>query len=509
MSLDAASADRIETVRGPATLLYGGSAIGGVVNVIDNRIPDHRPEKALAGSAEDRGRLLRRRADRLGRARRRGRRARLALRRVSGAAPKTTGRRALPSVPAASGSLVEVENSDLDARGLTGGVSLVGGVGNLGVSYGGFDTTYGKPMGPSDDESTPETPVRIDLEQRRLDLRGELVRDFAILRGLRGRVGHTDYTHAELEGDEVGTVFSNDAWEARIEAPQRPWGALTGTIGVQLGRRDFAAAGAEQLVPPTRTGNVAVFAYEEVGPETLKLQLGGRFEHQSVDPDGDALPRRTFDGLSGLAGLVWLYRDGYSIAGSVARAFKPPAAEELFSNGPHDATGSFEIGNPTLAAESSLGLNLSLRKRTGWLTGEFNLFRNRFRDFIYQRFTGEVDAEEGFPIIAFSQADATFWGIEGHADVALFRREAHQLDVEVTTDYVRATLTASDEPLPLIPPFRIGAGLRYQGSRLSSGVAVRHVAAQDRVAPLRDRDRRLHHARGQCRRPALRRSDRP
>jgi iron complex outermembrane receptor protein len=187
------------------------------------------------------------------------------------------------------------------------------------------------------------------------------------------------------------------------------------------------------------------------------------------------------DGFSGSVGLSYRRGDAFTTGLTVARSVKLPTAEELFSNGPHVATRSFEIGEPDLREEKSLGVDLSLRGEAGRVAVLANAFLNRFDDYIFQEFTDR--AEDGLPVLRYVQGDARFMGVEGELTVDLLHAEPHHLDLEVGGDYVRAERRDRDEDLPRIPPARLHAGLHYAGRALTARTEVRHVMEQDRVGP--------------------------
>lgn len=511
VAVETLGAERIEIVRGPATLLYGSSAIGGVVNVIDDSIPDYRPEERVSGSVE----LLYGSA-----AREKGGAAEL----VGTLGPLVwhldVARREaddyeIPGRPEAEQGEEEEEheeepfdgqlaNSAVETESGTFGLSWVGRDGFLGLSVSAFDTLFGIPghahghgaEEPHDEaraarsatsavtraaeEEGEEPPVRSDLEQRRLDLRGELQRPFGVFRGAKLRLGVADYEHRELEGDEVGTLFLNDSWEARLELPHRRLGALSGALGLQASRRDFEARGEESFTPPSTTENWGLFAFEELARGKLTWQFGLRYERQENDVEAPGVPDRSFAGLSASLGAAYSPGEEWGLVLSLARSTKLPNAEELYSNGPHAATRSFEIGDPDLDEEKSLGVDLALRKKSGRLTGELALFVNRFDGFIFERPTGEFEDE--LPVFRFGQADAEFWGGELDAHLELLHVEPHHLELDLMADFVRAELAESGEPLPRIPPLRFGAGLHYRGERLWARIEARRIAAQRRTA---------------------------
>lgn len=513
VSVDPLAAEQIEVLRGPATLLYGSSAVGGVVNVIDNRVPDSLPGAPIGGSVELRGGTV---ADERGGA--------ASLDGALGSRfawhvdllKRETDDYEIPGFAESAALRAEegeegeeheqvrglAENSATDTESGTVGLSWIGDHAFFGLATGRYNSLYGIPGGHShgheheegeeeeeEHEEEEEAPVRVDLEQRRWDLRGGVTQPFGIFRGVNLRFGSTDYEHRELEGDEVGTRFLSDSWEGRLELLQKRHGALTGSFGLQAQSRDFEAIGEEAFVPPTQTDNWALFTFQEIERGPWRFQFGGRFERQDVtadlpsDPDAVEGPDdRSFDGLSGSAGLVWQSGEDYSLGLSLARSTKLPNAEELFSNGPHLATNAFEIGDPGLDPETSLSADLTLRKTSGPFTGELNLFLNRFDDFIFESATGEE--EDGLPVFRYTQRDAEFRGAELSGLYELIHAEPYHVDLELGVDYVRAELRDTGDPLPRIPPLRYRLGLHYRGEKLHGLIEGQRVEEQDRVAAL-------------------------
>jgi iron complex outermembrane receptor protein len=463
VSVDPLAAERIEVLRGPATLLYGSSAVGGVVNVIDDRIPDSLPESRATGIVELRGGTV---ADERG-----------GIASVSGALGRFAWhadflRRETDDyeIPGAESSVLPNSATETESGSL--GFSHVAEGGFLGVSTTRYSTLYGIPGG---DEA-----VRIDLDQERYDLRGGITRPFAFFRGANLRFGTTDYEHVELEGAEVGTIFRNESWEGRFELLQKPIGPLSGSVGLQAQNRDFEAIGDEAFVPPTQTGSWALFTFQEIARGPWRYQFGARYEAQDVTARTEGPNDRSFDGVSGSFGLVREFGEDYTLGLSLARSTKLPNAEELFSNGPHIATNAFEIGDPDLDEETSLGADLTLRRVTGRLTGEVTLFVNRFDDYIYESFTGEE--EDGLTVFRYVQDDAEFRGAELTGVWELYHGEPDHLDVEFGADFVRAELRETGEPLPRIPSRRYRLGLHYRGEKLQGLIEGQRVEEQDRVA---------------------------
>ena len=462
VSYDPMGADRIEVVRGAATLLYGSSAVGGVVNVLDGRVPDHVPTQRIEGSV---GARVGSAAD-----------ERAASADLGGGAGRFAWQvgyldRGADDLDTPEGTLA---NSDLDTRRGTVGASYVGPNGFVGVAYTDFASNYG---------SAVEEEVRIDLDQTRVDLRGEYDVPAGFLRSIRARAGTADYEHVELEGDEVGTRFSNDSWEARAELLHRRLGAFEGNFGIHLTDRDFRAEGDEAYVQPTTTKTQALFVFEEIGRGKLLGEFGARWERQQTDSSDPTLQDRDFDALSASAGAVWKPAGDWSVALTLARSARLPTPEELYSNGPHVATFAFEIGDDGLGMESSLGIDLSVRRLAGRVRGEVNLFRDDFDDYIYDRATGEVDVDSGLPIYRFTQGDAEFRGLEALVHFELFHSEPHHVELDLRYDAVRAEL-GDGTPLPRIPASRYGVAVRYQGPKLWGNLEVLRTGDQDRVAPL-------------------------
>ncbi|MDJ0841663.1 MAG: TonB-dependent receptor, partial [Acidobacteriota bacterium] len=491
VSIDTATADRVEVLRGPASLRYGSSAVGGVVNVLDNRIPETVPGVPLEGQLELRGDTA---ADK--------RATSIRLNGGTGSfawhadfSTLETDDVEIPASPEEEHGEEEhgeeeegeeheeepfngvLENSAIDSDKGSVGVSYVTDRGFIGLSVVDYNTFYGisghghhghdeeeeHEEGEHEEEEEGEEEVNIDLEQRRYDLRGELRLD-GPFDTLNFRIGANDYEHVELEGEEIGTTFTNEYQEIRVEATHGAFGAMTsGSVGVQYSQRDFQAIGEEAFVPANDTDRLAAFIYEEMERDTWSLTMGLRVERQNnkaeaFDPhhheeegeeheeegeehEEEAQPfDLDFDGISASLGYIYGLDKDYAVAVNLTHTERAPNAEELFSNGPHLATAAFEVGNPDMDKESSLGLDVVLRKKAGLITGELSLFTNQFSDYIYEQFTGEE--EDGLREFEYVQADADFTGGEFHADITLLHTEPHHLHAEFSYDFVRGELDA-------------------------------------------------------------------
>ena len=507
VTADPGQAERIEVVRGPATLLYGSSAVGGVVNVIDERIPSSRAV-GTHGSVELRGGSVS--DERTGTLTLNGGRGEWAWHtsflaretddyEVPGFARLETDEHEEDEHEEDEHEEEEapfgfVPNTDIESQGgRFGATYFFSDRGFFGASVSGFESEYGLPGGLGHGEEGEEeeeeeegheegVPVRIDMEQQRIDLRGEVIRPFGAFQAFKVRVGVTDYEHVELEGVEEGTFFFNDYLEGRLELVQRQRsreGRIhSGSLGLQYSDRDLEAIGAEAFIPKTATERWAAFTLQEFEAGPLRWQLGARFESQDTDPISATFSARSHDGLSASVGLVWDASEVFSVAASVARSVKLPAAEELFSNGPHVASQAFEIGNPDLGEEVGLGLDLSLRLEREHFSGELTFFRQDFDDFIFQAFTGGV--EDGFPVVVYSQQDAEQVGAELKARIELYDVGGRHLHLALVGDVVNAELDSGGN-LPRIPPLRLGAGLHYHSEHWDASAEVRWIDDQTEV----------------------------
>lgn len=495
-ALEPLFASRIEVLRGPSTLLYGGSAVGGVVNVIDNTIPDAAPEKPFSGALELRGGGAS--DERTGVLSVGGGGTRFAFRlntlkqktddlsipgfaRIDAEAPPDQPHGTLPS-------------SATDTESFALGGTLFGVAGHFGAGVSRYETEYGVP--------TDEPGISIRMKQKRLDLDGEITQPFAIFRGAKARLGFGDYTHSEvIDGTTVNTTFENKAWEGRAELPHVAVGNLTGTLGVQAARSDFAAVGEEVVTPPYLTQSAALFALEEWKlADAASLQFGARYERQSielgeVDPDLPVVPgydavsyqKKKKDGLSGSLGVVTYPAKDWSLGAALAYTERLPTAQELFSNGPHAGTGAYEVGTSDLGKERSLGLDVSLRRRAGRVTGSVSAFVNRFSDYIFEQELAEdaipeENNEEGLTPFQFVARDARFYGAEAEVLFHLLDHDEHHLHLTLMADTVRAVQTTDDEPLPRTPPLRYGAKLAYHDDRWAFDVEARRTTSQRRIA---------------------------
>lgn len=516
VSAEPAQAERIEVVRGSALLRYGSSGSGGVVNVIDGRIPTEIPEDGLNGAFR------------------------------IGASSVDNGREVAGSIDTALGNLVlhldgtykatddyripgfaesdilmaaeeeeehegedhdedehdheeeeemfgRLENSATETKSVTGGLSYVGDRGFFGVAVHRFESDYGIPGGHEhgheeehegedhdedheEEGEEEEELVTIGLNQTRIDVNGRIDMD-GFIQTLQVFGGYADYEHTEFEGAEVGTVFANEGYEVRAEAIQAENNGWSAAYGVQYRDRDFSAIGEEAFVPPTSTKQFGVYTFQEKTMGDLHLEAAARFENtdQENSVTGESL---SFDGISLSAGGDYHISDAIRVGGNVFRTERAPTTEELFSNGPHLATNQFELGDNTLGIETATGVEAAIRHREEGHFLTLNLFYTDYSDFVFEQATGAE--EDGLDVFQFTAQDATFQGFEVQGGADLTQIGAFEIKADGLVEYVRAKTDAGD--LPRIPPLSALVGLEAESDRFSFRAELDYVTEQNRVS---------------------------
>ena len=524
---------RIEVVRGAATVLYGSSAIGGVVNVIDNRIPTQVPDRMVSGEFDARfGSNNLERSTALSIDTRLtdhwvlhmdGSILRTFDVSIPGYALVDRIRNELTPEQRARGDTFggdphgSVPNTAVFTRDFGIGTSYIWDKGFVGVSFNQFLSYYGVPDDPEMDDLTakPER-TNLDVTKRQYSLRSEINDPFAGFSNLDFKFTYTDYKHNELDGDAIGSTFKTNGFDSRLELAQKPHGNLEGSVGAQVFYRNLSVLGDESFLQPTHTLQLAAFAFEELKLDKLRLQAGARVEFNRVnidsnDPELTALKagqssRRDFVPLSAAVGALYDFTDDLNAAFTVRYSERAPTAEELFARGPHDATFQFLVGDPLLDKEKVLGVDLSLRKKEGMVTGNVSVYYNHFFNFIDFTNTGAV--EDDLPVYNYAPKRADFWGAEALLDFHLLPRSIttpvsvgdksvknvvspgvngdtpnpHDLYFELKGDYVHAQNQTDGEPLPRISPGRATAAIAYQGPKFGTRLEVQHVFDQDRVS---------------------------
>ena len=490
-------ARQIEVLRGPSALIHGGGAMGGVVNVLDNKIPTAIPQKGYEGSAEVR--LGTGASEKTGAFELTGGAGNLAvhvegLARDAGAYRVGSGWEEGRKVP---GSFNRTDSGSL-------GLSWVGEQGYLGVAYTRQAATYGLPghnhsydgchahgdhlhcgghgegdghghEGEGEGEhghGSAEVPVT-EMRSDRWDVRGEWRNPFAGVAALRLRAGITDYQHDETEEGQVATTFRNKAHDVRVELQHQPIAGWRGVLGVQTTQRKFSAEGEEAYVKPTETRRTGLFVLEEYQWQQWRFAAALRHERQTVDLL-DTEQSSSHNGTSASLSAVWKFTPGYALSGSWTHARRMPTAEELYAKGLHLATSTYERGNPDLKPETAQSIDLALRKTAGDTTFGLSVFHNQVKDYIYGR---TLDALDGLQLLQYTQANATFTGAEAHVRQRLNRHAG----VTLFGDIVRAKLDGGGY-LPRIPAARMGLRLDAAWQSWEGLAEWVQVARQNRVA---------------------------
>lgn len=519
VSVDPLSVQRIDVLRGPSTLLYGSSAIGGVVNMIDNSIAENPIGKPITGEIDLRA------GDSADEERTGG----VSLNgeiesfnwHLSGFSRETEN----IEIPGyAESSLLRqmeeeeadvlkdednhesendeikglLENSDTRTKGLKIGGSHVWDEGYVGLSLKLIDSNYGIPGGHhhheeelhhekhSDEdheheEDSEEISPRIDMNQFKLENRGEVRLDDDFYRAVRFGFAYSKYEHKELEGDEIATQFDKDSFETRFELTHGHDDGFEGGFGTQLRYDDFKAKGEEAFVPTSKTFSPALFAIEDFKiTEKLVWQVGGRYEFTSVDPEDSK--EEDFHTVSASTGPVLNLDDKGEYSSGVSFSFseRAPSSTELFANGAHLATQSYEIGDSSLNKERAVGAEVIFRKNSGRLTGDLSIFWQHYFDYINLTPTGEE--EEELPVFEYGIDRARFWGFEASTDFELLSRGVHGLHLYSQIDYVRGENISDSDPLPRITPLRGKVGVKYLYSNASIYVEGVFVDDQERLA---------------------------
>jgi iron complex outermembrane receptor protein len=525
----------IEVVRGPATILFGSGAIGGVVNVTDNVIPVEQPPTALSGEVD--GRFDSADLERSGA---------IAVtlspakhwvfhgevsvlrtddRDVPGFALDERIRALLTPEQAAGRGFGQnpegtVPNTYVKTKDYAFGGSYVWDKGYVGASFTEFLSVYGVPDDPEvDDPTTPPDRVRLDVDKRQVNARSSIVDPLPWFSTANAKFVYTDYKHDEIDGETIGSTFKTSGVDSRLELVHKPIGLFEGSIGGQFFYKELSILGADAFLQPSQTTEIAAFLFEEVKLGPVRLQFGARVEHQAIhidssDPDLTSLTSpdqqdQDFLPVSGAAGVLYDFAEGWQLAVNGTYSQRAPTAEELFARGPHDATFQFIIGDPTLSEEKNIGIDVSLRKTAGAVTGSISGFYNHYDGFIDFAPTG--DFEDGLRVFVYTPKTAEFYGAEAKADfhllpLTLTRMEDQEakdaksvknvitgeksesqsnpndLFLRLQADYVHATDLDTGDPLPRITPLRFSASLNYQGEHWNGSIEGQRVDEQDRVA---------------------------
>ena len=520
--------ERIEVLRGPATLLYGSSAIGGAVNVIGKEIPRQPVDpKGYEGAFEARYDTVSEGETYLGYTTVGQENWALTVTALDRKAADyeipddareeehhdDDGGHDDEDEEEYSGSTLE--NSFFNSTQYSiGGSWFFTPENRLSFSYARYESDYGIPgHGHSDahdmhdgddddhhddgaddddghDDEHDEESVAIDLERNRYDMELEIVDPIDWITALRVRLAYTDYEHEEGHGDEPGTVFERDGWEFRTEAAHTPWWIIDeGLIGIQASDVDFQAIGEElgdadegefAFGPPSTTETQAFFTTQHIHNGDLHYEFGGRIERADISVEGDG---SDYDevAFSVAASAIWNIDETNSLALVLQRAERHPNATELYANGPHLATGTFERGDDSLGKETAYGVDLTYRTQVASWSAEVSAFYTYFDDYIFAEET--EDREHGLHVFQYVGIEAEFYGFEAAAQTDLVRSEDGALTLGFMADYVRATNEDNGGDLPRIPPLRIGSRLGWTIGNWDMGGELRYAFEQGKTGP--------------------------
>lgn len=498
--VDPIIAERIEVLRGPSTLLYGNGAIGGVVNVIDNRIPEAVPEKIIGGAGEQRYDSATNESSSA--VKLEGGKNGFAYHvdgfyrdqnntHIGGAAiDEGAARQYDPSFNGLEpGELINTDgfigNSQARSRGGSVGMSYIGNAGLVGAAANSLEKVYGIPP-----DGHGEDPITVDLKQTKYDFKGQLDKPFAFADEVRLKFGYTDYQHTELDGGIPGTTFLNESFESRLELEHQPIGKLNGVLGFQSVNSEFEGLGEEgQIVPKSDIESYALFGVESLKQGDFTFDVGARAELSRITPidrkDVSYIP------VSGSASALWEINDHHQLTLAFTHSERAPQVQELFSDGFHHATRSYERGAPWLKKELSENIDLGYLFNDDWVSAEFNLFHNWVNNYIFQQrsatelFNEEdesfvaagTDCDECFPVLDNRQADAVFKGFEAKTTFPLLQNKYGAIDLTLFGDYTRGTFSRGGD-VPRMPPLRYGMQLSYEQDEFSSNVRLTRGEAQ-------------------------------
>ncbi|HEX8491713.1 MAG TPA: TonB-dependent receptor [Pyrinomonadaceae bacterium] len=467
--VDVLTVERIEVVKGPATLLYGSNAIGGVVNVISGHDSAHEGVNGYLTAIGSTN------SDHLG-----------------GSAGLEYGTKKW-LVWANGGSqrsgdydtpISKVRNSFSRESNVAAGFGYYPTKGFFNVNYTFDKRRYGIPFDTA--EANPEV-VFLNPRRHGIEFKGGFRESKSFLQAGTFSVQYNDYTHSELNSftNEVNTSFQNKSFLYQGTFDQRKTGRLSGRFGFWGLHRDFAAVGEEALAPPTIQNAFAIFGLETVDFEWASFQFGARLENNRYNPteteQHGSLPDRSFTGFSGAIGIRVPTWTGGAIVANYSHSYRAPSLEELYNNGPHPGNLAFEIGDANLRRELGDGVDFGLRHSSNRLRFEANGFYYHIRDFVFLAPTGDV--EDDLIVAEYRQGSTRYAGAEAQLDVAL----RQNLWLNLGLDYVNAELTEDSTPLPRIPPLRgrVGLELRYKGLLLNPEIVM--AQDQNRLFPTETR----------------------
>ncbi len=473
--IDPLSTQRIEVVRGAATHRYGSQAIGGVVNAINNRVPETLPTDPVSGEVSA---AYGSNSDtRQGSALLDARAGQFAIH-----ADGFDRRADDYDIPGGT-----QDNSYFKGDGYSLGSSYFFGKDHIGLGVVHYDSTYG----------IPSDTTYIDMQQTKELLRSKFVLDRGALQTLTIDGGNADYKHSEIDPEtgEILSTFKDKEWDARAEGLFSKIGPFSGSaVGVQVQRRNFSALGeGSNYLLPTTTDTAAAFLFAEAPlGGGVRLQTGARVERVSIDgtPASGTFTQLSFTPISGSVGLVMDTSAAMRLGLTLSSAGRAPGQTELFARGPHDGPATYETGDPALVIERANSLEASIRVHQDKVRFEASVWGAKFNNYIFGDLTGRTCDDAGNCVagdanelreLNYTQVDATFYGAEAKSTFVMWEAAPGKLQAELLADYVRAKVDNGGN-IPRIPPYHLGGGLHWDGGSIDGGVMVRYSGAHDDVA---------------------------
>ncbi len=481
--VDPIISERIEILRGADTLRYGSGAIGGIVNVIDNRIPEKQFDKIIGGAGEQRYDSA---TDETSSALKlEGGKENFAYH-VDGFY-RDAGNTSIGGISIDEAAVRQqdpsfnsidklqntngfIDNTQSRARGGSVGFSMLGDDGLIGAAINQNEKNYGIPV-----DGKGETPVHIEMRQTKYDFKSQLNNPFAFAEKIKMKFSYTDYTHTEFEGNVAGTTFLNQTYESRLELEHSPMLKNNkGVLGFQSTNGQFQASGSEgSIVPKSDINTYGIFNVESLKAGDVTYEIGGRAESTKITPENQN--DVSYIPLSGSVSASWQINHANQISLAFTHSQRAPQIQELFSNGFHDATHSYELGNA----------NLNYRFDASWMQADFNLFHNWVSDYIYQQrdsaqlfntenetfVANNTDCAGCFPILHSQQQAAIFKGFEAKTVFPLLNNHFGAIDLTLFSDYTRGTFEKGGN-VPRMPPLRYGTQISYEKNDFSGNVRL-------------------------------------
>lgn len=480
--VDVLTIDQMEIVRGPMSLLYGASAVGGVVNLVTNRIHYNYEEGFFSkflvqGETVNNGvssaAHLNYGADKW-------------MFHVDGST-RNLGEQEIPGY-ARSKKLRQTDPQPTEAKdklpnsfnkqdNVAVGVSRIFDRGYAGVSFNHFNTLYG---------SVADPEVDIDMTQNRFEFHGEYRPQSSSVRKIKLKSAQSDYFHKELEGEETGTIFRNEGNETRVEAINKS-GNVRGVSGIQTQIFSFSAKGEEAFLPESDNTKLSLFSFQELDMGKNALRFGARLENTDIEKKSSdnfgPSDEKSYLGMNASLGHCYDFSKTNTLESSLSYTERAPNFQELYAGGAHLATGIFEQGDSQLKKEKAMAFELTFKKRTDKNQFMVSAYSQVFKDYISLNPTGVVDVDSGLFISDYEQVDALFYGLDLDSKSEIKKMEKGVVNLIGKFDFVRGKDTDSGKNLPRISPPRVTAGLEYVTDKWSTDAEVQYVAEQTKTAP--------------------------